>query len=242
MVIAALDEICGNSVTRATGAAASPPQTAATGSIRATIPNPIRDRTTIPRVAVSSNANHSREGEALPDARRKNCGRGKAWPARDSSATFQLLMGALKLMIRLSLLLLVPAAGCSSFNRDWRAAGAAIAPGSGMAGRWSGTWQSAVNGHQGQLRAILTPIDEDSFHARFRARFWGIMAYNYRLELEVQPTAPGQWNFEGDADLGWLAGGTFRCQGTASADDMQATFDSKRDHGTFTLSRITIEP
>jgi hypothetical protein len=145
-------------------------------------------------------------------------------------------------MIGLSLLLLSPTTGCSSFNRDWRAASRAGASEPAMAGAWSGTWKSAANGHQGPLRAILTPLDGDTLQARFRARFWGIMSYSYSLELKVEPAAPGCWSFTGSSDLGWLAGGVFECRGAASADEFRADFDSKRDHGTFTLSRPTTEP
>jgi hypothetical protein len=145
----------------------------------------------------------------------------------------------------MSLLLLIPAAGvigCSSFNREWRAAQPAIEPAPTMAGRWAGTWQSAVNGHQGQLRAILTPTEHGKVDARFRARFWRIMAYSYRLELGVESTSPGHWVFEGEADLGWLAGGRFRCRGTTLTNELRATYESKRDHGTFTMSRASGGP
>ena len=142
--------------------------------------------------------------------------------------------------VGLSLLLLVPAAGvigCSSFNRDWRAARPLPAGAPEVAGRWTGTWQSAANGHQGKLRAILTPIPEGKLDARFRAGFWGIIAYSYRLELDAQLTEPGEWALMGGADLGWLAGGEFRLEGTATTNDFRATYESKRDQGALILSR-----
>ena len=142
--------------------------------------------------------------------------------------------------VGLSLLLLVPAAGligCSSFNREWRAARPSVAATPGLAGRWTGTWQSAVNGHQGKLRAILTPMDDGRIDARFRAGFWGIMAYSYRLTFDAESTAAGEWTFAGESDLGWLAGGRFRCAGTAFTNALRASYDSKRDRGTFTLAR-----
>ena len=145
-------------------------------------------------------------------------------------------------LICLVLVCLLPAAGCSSFNREWRAATARPLPASAIAGPWTGQWRSSVNGHQGELRALFTPVNEETFHARFRARFWGIMSYSYSLELTAEPVSPGQWRIQGESDLGWLAGGVFRCRGMASASFMQATFDSKRDRGTFILSRPTSEP
>ena len=147
--------------------------------------------------------------------------------------------------VGLSLLLFVVIAGlagCSRFNRDWRAAQPANPPTSGIDGRWQGTWLSAANGHEGELRAILTRTLEDTYHARFRARFWGIMAYCYSLDLEVQPGPPGYWRLEGGADLGRLAGGRYECRGTASTNELFATYDSKRDHGRFSLSRLSNDP
>jgi hypothetical protein len=145
-------------------------------------------------------------------------------------------------LICLSLVWLLPAAGCSGFNREWRAATARPLPAPAIAGPWTGDWRSSVNGHRGQLRALLTPVDEETFQARFRARFWGIMSYSYSLELTAEPVSPGHWRLKGESDLGWLAGGIFQCRGMASADFLQATFDSKRDRGTFILSRPTIKP
>jgi hypothetical protein len=145
-------------------------------------------------------------------------------------------------MTGLSLLMLAPTTGCSSFNRDWKAAGNWDAPSPAMAGAWAGTWNSAANGHNGSLRAILTPLDETTVEARFKARFWGILSYQYSLQLQIEPNAPGEWSFAGSSDLGWLAGGVFECQGVGTADELKADYHSKRDHGTFSLSRPTIEP
>jgi len=154
-------------------------------------------------------------------------------------------MGVYHSAFGLSVLLLLAAAGgagCSRFNRDWRAAESAVAPTATPAGLWQGSWQSAANGHRGELRAILTPIEGDRFDARFRARFWGVMVFGYRLELGLQEATPEHWIFWGESDLGWLAGGRFECKGTASTNTLLATYESKRDHGTFTLSRPPGEP
>jgi len=68
------------------------------------------------------------------------------------------------------------------------------------------------------------------------------MVFSYRLELESEPASTGQWSFWGESDLGWLAGGRFNCKGTASTNTLVAVYESKRDHGTFTLSRPSGEP
>ena len=40
--------------------------------------------------------------------------------------------------------------GCSTFNRDWKAAATATAPTNSIAGRWEGKWVSDHNGHNGR--------------------------------------------------------------------------------------------
>lgn len=117
----------------------------------------------------------------------------------------------------------------------------AAAP-AGMEGRWIGTWQSTSSGHEGQLRAMLRPLGDGRIDAKFRARFWGIMAYSYEVELETEESASGLWHFVGGSDLGWLAGGRFTCQGTASTEHLEAIYESKRDRGKFMLARPTDQP
>ena len=54
------------------------------------------------------------------------------------------------------------AAGCSSFDRDWKQA--ASQEFEGMEGRWIGRWHSDYNQHNGVLRCLLmkAPISHDS--------------------------------------------------------------------------------
>jgi hypothetical protein len=43
--------------------------------------------------------------------------------------------------------------------------------------------------------------------------------------------------FEGEADLGWLAGGVYRYDGQATPASFFSTYKSKYDHGTFQMKR-----
>jgi hypothetical protein len=124
--------------------------------------------------------------------------------------------------------------GCSTFNRDWKAA--ATAPASGIQGRWAGTWRSEVNGHTDQLRCLMTCPEEGSCQARFHAKYQKIFSFGYTVALQVTPQ-DGIFKFKGDANLGWYAGGAYHYEGTVSATNFFATYRCKQDHGTFQMAR-----
>lgn len=127
--------------------------------------------------------------------------------------------------------------GCSSFGREWRAAARQPPPADPLAGRWEGRWVSEVNGHAGRLRALLTATGEDSYRARFHARYAGLLTFGYTVDLRVTNDASGVAHFTGAADLGKLAGGVYRYTGRANATNFLATYESRSDHGRFELCR-----
>src|SRR5262245_49218762 len=96
--------------------------------------------------------------------------------------------------------------GCSTFNRDWKAAAQTAAPADHLQGRWDGTWLSEENGHTGRLRCLLTKNTDGKYQARFHAKYCKIFSFGYTVSLEVAE-ADGVYRFKGDADLGWYAGG-----------------------------------
>ena len=137
--------------------------------------------------------------------------------------------------------LFLACAGCSRFEKDWRAAAALDSTGTNsLAGRWQGTWKSDVNGHTDELRCLITPIDAGRFTARYHARYRrGLFrfTFQYTVSLAARET-PAGWNFSGEADLGWLAGGMYRYAGTASGNRFHSTYDSRYDRGRFELERV----
>lgn len=144
-----------------------------------------------------------------------------------------------KLPTRLALLLTVVlcVTGCSTFERDWKRASSE--PASGMTGRWIGRWHSDVNGHNDQLRCIVTPSTNGMYSARFHARYtrWFLrFTFGYTAQLRVE-SQDGQYQFAGDSNLGWYAGGVYRYRGSASATNFTSTYDSKYDRGTFLMHR-----
>jgi hypothetical protein len=84
----------------------------------------------------------------------------------------------------------------------------------------------------------MTKQSEGTYEARFHARFWKIFSYRYRVPLQVQEHAQdGRFTFQGTSDLGWWAGGNYTAEGTATAQQFDATYRSKWDHGYFRLTR-----
>ncbi len=127
--------------------------------------------------------------------------------------------------------------GCSSFERQWKRA--ASAPADGIAGRWIGRWHSDANGHNDQLRCIITPSTNGTYSARYHARYtkWALrFTFGYTVPLKVG-NRDGRFEFTGESNLGWYAGGVYRYKGSATATNFTSTYDSKYDHGTFEMGR-----
>jgi hypothetical protein len=121
--------------------------------------------------------------------------------------------------------------GCSSFDRAWRNPPAQTA---GIGGRWEGRWQSARSGHDGKLRAIITPQTAARYDARFRATYRSVLSAEYGVTLDVKQRGPRS-EFRGAADLGvW---GRYETTGYATTTQFHATYRSKFDHGTFEMRR-----
>jgi len=145
-------------------------------------------------------------------------------PAR--SALLVLLVGMLSF-----------AGGCSTFDRDWQLAAPGPAEPDRITGAWEGSWVSAANGHRGRLRCILTRRGALHYRARYHATFWKVFRYGYTVDLVADPEPDHRWRIEGETDLGWLAGGRYHYQGTVSPVAFEATYECRRDHGTFVLTR-----
>lgn len=144
------------------------------------------------------------------------------------------------------------ALGCSSFERDWQDAVAELdadgvgsrdataAPSNevGFEGPWEGRWRSESDGHSGQLRCLLTPIDGSKrrYVARYKARWAAIFTFEYSLPIELAP-GEGRYSFDGEQDLGW-PWGIYRYQGTISTDRLTSRYQARFDRGLFELERV----
>lgn len=133
-------------------------------------------------------------------------------------------------------LLLLASAGCSSFQRDWEHAGKfSVAPDTPT--RWDGRWMSERNGHNGKLRCLLTPQENDIYAARFRARYFKIFSFEYTVPLQMIPMTNG-WKFIGSENLSLLAGGVYHYAGTIVGTNFYSTYRASVDHGFFEMTQI----
>ncbi|MFP6762761.1 MAG: hypothetical protein VB858_04060, partial [Planctomycetaceae bacterium] len=118
-------------------------------------------------------------------------------------------MSRIRCLTRASLLITATTVltGCA-FEREWQSAQGYSWPENELAGCWDGKWHSDWNNHEGRLRAIITKQGEGYYHAHFKATFLKIVPYEFELPMLV--TDAGQvYTFQGDADLGLLAGGQY---------------------------------
>jgi hypothetical protein len=136
--------------------------------------------------------------------------------------------------LMLGLLLLVN--GCSTFNREWKKAAASQPTPNSLDGRWEGKWFSDKNGHTGKLLCLLTRESDTNYHAHFKATYRKIFRASYAVAFtgEMQD---GAWQFKGDEDLGWLAGGVYHYEGRVTTTNFFSTYRCQYDHGTFELAR-----
>ena len=137
-------------------------------------------------------------------------------------------------------------AGCS-FDRQWRQLSHAAAAGESetsdkLAGRWEGKWVSEANNHRGKLRAIVTPLNDTTYRANFDATYLGLLRFGYGMGLKAAPRANGVIIFEGQEDLGPLAGGVYRYKGTADGTTFHCLYESGNDHGYFEMIRPQARP
>lgn len=140
-------------------------------------------------------------------------------------------------LMAVAVLLLLMACGCSTFNRDWKEAAQQPTPSDSIEGRWEGEWLSEVNGHSGKLRCLLLRAGDERCAARFRATYGKVFRFSYTVPLTVQPHYGG-WEFNGQENLGRLAGGVYYYEGRASPTNFFSTYRSKYDHGIFGLRRL----
>jgi hypothetical protein len=106
-------------------------------------------------------------------------------------------------------------------------------------GPWEGKWRSSANSHWGALRCVLTRTGPDTYNAEYHATYFRIFRYSYTMPLRVErrDEAYNVVLFDGETNLGWLAGGKYQYSGHASADEFICTYRSSRDYGYFEMTR-----
>ncbi|MBM3877608.1 MAG: hypothetical protein FJ386_12980 [Verrucomicrobia bacterium] len=176
---------------------------------------------------------HSNEPTAKPDG----CAADSRQALPSARRTLNVETSEAARFARLFLLCLtLTAAGCSTFDRDWKLfAGITPAPGS-VEGRWEGRWKSDHNGHNGKLRCVMLRTGTNTYTAKFHAKYQGILSFGYTVPLEMREES-GRFQFTGHADLGALAGGLYTYEGHATTTNFFSTYRCPSDWGTFRLER-----
>jgi hypothetical protein len=130
-------------------------------------------------------------------------------------------------------------AGCSTFEHEWQAARRLPRLEDDLAGRWEGTWRSKATGHNNQLRAVIATGTNGVYSTQFHARYKiGIFRFSFGYTVPLRAALTNDIHqFHGETDLGWLAGGLYRYEGSATGTNFFSTYRSKYDHGEFQLQR-----
>ncbi len=131
----------------------------------------------------------------------------------------------------------------AGFDRDFAAAVAARESGGNakdaVAGPWAGTWLSHVNGHNGDLRCLVTPSDsgdEDTYDFRYHATWGSFFQGGFTGEFAVTEDGRRGYRVKGEKDLGLFGG--FQHDGWIKGDSFEATYASDMgDHGVFEMER-----
>jgi hypothetical protein len=121
------------------------------------------------------------------------------------------------------------------FERTWRRYENRSVAGS-IEGRWRGEWISTENGHRGALRCIITCEKPGTYAAIFHATYARVLKVCYRVILRGCETYQSV-ALQGEADLGWFAGGRYHYSGTATPSQFQCRYECKYDKGNFSLHR-----
>lgn len=125
--------------------------------------------------------------------------------------------------------------GCSTFNRDWKAAAAKPHP-NNIEGAWEGTWLSDANQHSGGLRCILEKVSDESYRARFDSTYKKVLHFKSTVIFNGVMTND-VFQFAGEAKLAKWAGGIYHYKGHVSPTNFFSTYRNKYDHGTFQMTR-----
>lgn len=130
--------------------------------------------------------------------------------------------------------------GCSTlYNSKWKQAGQETNPTVEVHRLWEGTWTSDVNQHQGRLRCIVSEPSAGQFDLHFWAT-WSVFAGAYHVSATVESTESG-YAFSGEKNLGKLAGGIYRFEGTIEGEAFESRYMSNKDQGRFSLTRAPSE-
>ncbi len=108
--------------------------------------------------------------------------------------------------------------------------------GADITGCWDcGSWKSCCTGHHGKLRAKIVQCG-CQYECHFSGTFFKFIAFRYTVQLETCGVGDGVVYFCASKNIPFF-GGTFNCKGCATNCKFHADYTSKKDRGTFDMSR-----
>jgi len=105
-----------------------------------------------------------------------------------------------------------------------------------LAGNWSGGWYSQTTGHKGPLRAEVRSSKSGQYQATFTGKFFKVIPFRYQMQLNVVSSDGEHLHLAGQKKLGPLMG-YYAYEAKVTGNQFSATYRTKRDRGTFVLSR-----
>jgi hypothetical protein len=126
--------------------------------------------------------------------------------------------------------------GCSSFDRQWKAAERSRAPSDSVAGRWEGQWLNHPQGTSGRLRCVIQPAgDGGEYRVYYEFERWRMFTQRSVATLSPQQTND-VYHFEATADLG---GGLYYYRGQIVGSHFAADYRRDvQDYGRFEMTRL----
>lgn len=125
----------------------------------------------------------------------------------------------------------------AAFLKQWRGYPTLRTSSPGVAGRWVGEWISEANGHRGDLKCVLQSAGPNLYRAHFYASFAKLFRVGYATELKSEQT-DGRTLLKGEENIGFLAGGVYRCEGEVNGNELRCRYSCKYDHGLLRLKRL----
>jgi hypothetical protein len=130
-------------------------------------------------------------------------------------------------------LVCLPSCG-TAFRKAWNHAPAS----QGVEGKWEGTWLSAVNGHTGTLKCVVSaPTGKGDHEFFYRATWKKILSGSYKAVHHVEKKG-GSHVFKGDHQMPDWAGGKYHYEGTVKGDEFSACYESAMDRGSYMMRRV----
>jgi hypothetical protein len=155
---------------------------------------------------------------------------------------------SMKLLRRFLFLAIVCAfMSACSYEVKWHQARGTHGLHEGPAGAYVGRWDSSRHTMPGgkpaggRLMAILLPepTAPGLWNAEFQANWLGIIETPYRAAFRF---SPDEKRFAIESNLSGLGGGFYRCTGVRKGDTLSAKYTSAYDSGTFVLERQKLKP